>query len=654
MIQEKDASPPCDERHNRSKNISNVNLSTQKKTGGKLIMGNQGMTNWKFTAFLTIALMLVAGLFSSTAMAAANDGQGTIALTISAGGDFQAAADPLPQIIFAKQGGYTLAFEYTVGDDAGPLGAINMNGGMVEIAIPTGWTVPHASVTATDGGDTLIATDAEGDDALKRIVLTKSGDNATKVGIKLDADWNVAADASTSLTITMTGVTSATPTSLYVPQTGRPYREYTFRTRSMADKGSLRSLVIGADGTNPQPIARVGNVISGSGQVDVSLVVYEAETARNIELVFTAAGPMYDTDGVDSLITISAPAGLTAPQTTDPAGAGYVTVSRQSGTVLFERPNQKIDTPVGQTITIDIARMEANAKIYVAYRKVDAPAIGAATAAPYTATSTSDATASDTTVTVKPDGNHLRAVAGSGEIKLTRGEVVGAGTKPTLTFTYKAATKLTDAALVIDQPDGGGWTDLVLQSGDSRADNYVSFSGGDSGTALDLDPVTTGNQNVSGSAGQAITLTNVTLNAGASVTVTITRITLTGAAGADPLDPVDNGVYDWPSTLNADTDILADPMLYVVGDARASVAFAIIPTAEEDHVNATATALPHYNAASKENIRFRFTTTTPIKGGYVQFDIPGGWAQPSLTDVKGKATVKLVGWDADASPAAVT
>ena len=76
MIQEKDASPPGDERHDRSKNISNVNLSTQKKTGGKLIMGNQGMTNWKFSAFLAITLMLVAGLFSSTAMA--SDGHGTI------------------------------------------------------------------------------------------------------------------------------------------------------------------------------------------------------------------------------------------------------------------------------------------------------------------------------------------------------------------------------------------------------------------------------------------------------------------------------------------------------------------------------------------------------------------------------------------------
>ena len=35
-------------------------------------MGNQGMTNWKFSAFFAIALMLIAGLFSTTAMAADN------------------------------------------------------------------------------------------------------------------------------------------------------------------------------------------------------------------------------------------------------------------------------------------------------------------------------------------------------------------------------------------------------------------------------------------------------------------------------------------------------------------------------------------------------------------------------------------------------
>ena len=49
MIQEKDASTPCDERHVKYRR--NTNLLTQKNTGGKRIMGNQGMKNWKFIAF---------------------------------------------------------------------------------------------------------------------------------------------------------------------------------------------------------------------------------------------------------------------------------------------------------------------------------------------------------------------------------------------------------------------------------------------------------------------------------------------------------------------------------------------------------------------------------------------------------------------------
>ena len=42
-------------------------------------MGNRGMTNWKLGAFFVMSLMLVAAVvFSSTAMAAANDGKGTV------------------------------------------------------------------------------------------------------------------------------------------------------------------------------------------------------------------------------------------------------------------------------------------------------------------------------------------------------------------------------------------------------------------------------------------------------------------------------------------------------------------------------------------------------------------------------------------------
>ena len=42
-------------------------------------MGNQGMTNWKFSMFFVIALTLVAGLFADTALA--GNGDGTMVLT---------------------------------------------------------------------------------------------------------------------------------------------------------------------------------------------------------------------------------------------------------------------------------------------------------------------------------------------------------------------------------------------------------------------------------------------------------------------------------------------------------------------------------------------------------------------------------------------
>ena len=45
-------------------------------------MGNQGMTNWKFSVFFVIALTLVAGLFADTALA--GNGDGTIVLDLGA------------------------------------------------------------------------------------------------------------------------------------------------------------------------------------------------------------------------------------------------------------------------------------------------------------------------------------------------------------------------------------------------------------------------------------------------------------------------------------------------------------------------------------------------------------------------------------------
>ena len=77
MIEQTDASKQSDERHVKYRR--NTNFLTQKKTGGKLIMGNQGMTNWKFIAFFAISLMLIAGLFTDAAIA--RDGAGTASVT---------------------------------------------------------------------------------------------------------------------------------------------------------------------------------------------------------------------------------------------------------------------------------------------------------------------------------------------------------------------------------------------------------------------------------------------------------------------------------------------------------------------------------------------------------------------------------------------
>ena len=41
-------------------------------------MGNQGMTNWKFSMFFVIALTLVAGLFADTALAGRGDGSDNV------------------------------------------------------------------------------------------------------------------------------------------------------------------------------------------------------------------------------------------------------------------------------------------------------------------------------------------------------------------------------------------------------------------------------------------------------------------------------------------------------------------------------------------------------------------------------------------------
>ena len=100
-------------------------------------MGNQGMTNWKFSAFFAIALMLIAGMFSTTAMAA--DGDGRIRSTT-----------PTNSLAERHEAGSILAtmeFSYTIADP----GTSRMAGGMFEMQIPEGWA--FAAVDTPNTGE---------------------------------------------------------------------------------------------------------------------------------------------------------------------------------------------------------------------------------------------------------------------------------------------------------------------------------------------------------------------------------------------------------------------------------------------------------------------------------------------------------------------
>ena len=157
MIQEKDASTPCDERHVKYRR--NTNVLTQKKTGGKRIMGNQGMTNWKLGMFIVIALTLVAGLFADTALAGNGDGTMIRSLTIPT----DAVLIPDEEIVKAgtidvaatdnDDEGLGLKFTY-MADGADGASPIDMNGGTVRLKIHPDWKIGIDNIESVSDGTT--------------------------------------------------------------------------------------------------------------------------------------------------------------------------------------------------------------------------------------------------------------------------------------------------------------------------------------------------------------------------------------------------------------------------------------------------------------------------------------------------------------------
>ena len=318
-------------------------------------MGNRGMTNWKIGAFFIMSLMLVAAVFSNAAMAQ-GPGKVGVAWQNSTNGTgvveevpdtfSQPGATPAETVPMAAGSKFNaLQFTYTaftnvrgtedepdeadvsadVADDNDT--AIDMAGGRIRIAFPSGWTVSKNYVQITemthtaDSPERLFADVAVGvagmiykTVAKGKLDATFEGETATaeakaaaarvsisgsSITIKLGKEWRRnRIDVGRSLVIVFSDV-----------QAGLVADGNEFRSSANARGGNLRLLAAAT-----QPSVKVGNIL-GSRTPDVVIAettgdkvihadplsrsveiepkkVYPGEKKQRFTITFTAPGPM--------------------------------------------------------------------------------------------------------------------------------------------------------------------------------------------------------------------------------------------------------------------------------------------------------------------------------------------------------------------------
>ncbi len=626
-------------------------------------MGNQGTTNWKFSAFFAIVLMLVAGAFST---AIAGNGDGQISVTAPAEADQPMTAGATAQTVTLT---YT-AFNDTDGDGEFDTGetAINMNGGSVKIMIPgDGWKVPAASITVNEGGATgtllyftdsvLLDTDSSttttdddtagttsagvaASDAVRRVKVTKDGDNITAIEIELDDAWGsnrTGDDATTgvnrSLVVSFPGVTVAIPSSLAYTD-GRestPYRSYEFTTMSKSKNGVFARLKPTAARRVTQPRIQVGSIGgAASGEATVEPATAYAGDKYTFMIKFKALGPLYDdtTSGseVDNDIVIT--------PTNDVIGSGgelegalpslsNVSISRTRGNVRFESPRYTVNETT-RAITVHIARMDKDAEVHVSYGPVTIPATLAA------ADDSPDAsifgvaagpTASPVTLTKAVGGGRTQSKAGSGKLTISP-DVIEAGSKRrTFTLTYEALTDV-EGVLAISLPtyDADGTTTSIFRYDDPTTQAVeMTDIGGDQVSSPDSTEAT---KTVATAAGvTTITWDSLTLKKGNKFRTVIKSADVPMAAF---------GKKAITATMAAETMTMV-PHLYVVETEPNSVTFSVSTSAE-------------VTAGSKQTVTLTFMAdkTPIIKGGNIRVQLPSDWTGATTGDADGKVTARKI------------
>ena len=571
------------------------------------------------TVFVIGLMLLTAMMLSVTAMAAPNDGKGTITaeggtITDPATNAFSASTAPFAGALNAAAKLQALRFVYTAYVDDGTTEdvadaddtPIDMEGGMVRIAIPSGWAevkkvlVTETGVGADDAAETITIYNSTVDpieehaDHKGRVTVEPN----KWITVKLDDAWanrnrTVAGNIGRSLTILFTGVTVGTPPVLNMMNDAGtpddatddiPFYRYTFGASSRQMNGTLLPLTAGS------PSIDVGNIRGDT--LDKKVVVkpdevFIGETNHKITVSFTAPGPMY-----------GAVLGVPIPDGLRPTAAA--TMLSKSGGVEASFTD---GTHTEAVISVTLTKINKGQTVTVTYTL---PEVGT-TATDFEAgatTLTIPNNGTGVTITLPPiEGGKARTVRGSGTLAISPVAIEAGAKRRSITLTFTAETKLDATTKIRVTPDGieGSGTDGALTT-----DNV-------SGT------------NVTVENGMVVWTLTSDLTKGKTLKATIKNVDIkTDARG-----------YDWMVTVgeesapdagdNAITDAAKKPMLSVVKTTGDAVSFAVV----EGH--------DMLRAGEKATIKFRFTADkTPIRGGRVSFTIPSTLGS-APTNPKGKA-----------------
>ena len=261
-------------------------------------------------------------------------------------------------------------------------------------------------------------------------------------------------------------VTAPIPSSLPFddgPDTSPDYQEYRFYSRSNAKDGTPTPLKPTNDIPEPQPYVRVGEAAAGTGTATITpATVYQAETGHDFRIFYTAPGPMYG-----SQIRITIPSSLIPAEdeddtrTHDQQFEAHITVSENGGVDFDNNDRLTVnlnDAPDnGGYIIVHIDDMHKGDQVRVFYEGIDVgdPLAAGQQIDVETAVNAEE----DSTPTFAPlpladniTGGAVEQRDGSGTITINYPAVEIHSTKD-YTFTYKAATDLTDAYLVVALPD---------------------------------------------------------------------------------------------------------------------------------------------------------------------------------------------------------